>query len=142
MSVLSQEIVDYLNRANRSLGDWLAENPVIRNLVTCPYVSIRPTALPYAQRITAFDGERGRFVDIYYRDGSHRYIINVSSWHLTIAGVETLAEDIHRAEGSCHVERCYLILYVPGGYSLEVAGTGTAPELRLRELQIEELDLF
>lgn len=136
MSVLSQDIVDYLNRANQSLGDWLAKNPVVRNFVTCPYISICPTAIPNAQRITAFDGVRGRFVEIRYRDGSHRYIINISSWHLTIANVEQLACAIEDASGSCHVERSYLILYIPDGYAIDVLGTIYAPELHLRKLSL------
>lgn len=141
ISLLSQEVVDYLNRANSSLGEWLAQNPVVRNFVTCPYICIRPTAIPHAQRITAFDGEHGRFVDISYRDGSHRYIINVSSWNLTIASVERLARDIDRAEGSCHVERSYLILYIPAGYALEVAASDTYPLLQLRQLEMADLDM-
>lgn len=134
MSVLSQDIVEYLNRANDSLGDWLAKNPVVRNFVTCPYISICPTAIPSARRITAFDGVRGRFVEIHYRDGSHRYIINVSSWNLTVANVEKLAVDLEDAHGSCHVERTYLILFIPDGFTLEVTGGTYSPELYLREL--------
>lgn len=141
MSVLSQEIVDYLNRANDSLGDWLAKNPVVRNFVTCPYVSISPTAIPQAQRITTFDGVRGRFVEILYRDGSHRYIINVSSWHLTVANVEKLIQALDDVRGSCHVERAYLILYIPDGYTLEVKGSAYSPELQLRELNMPAAEL-
>lgn len=141
MSVLSQEIVDYLNQSNHGLGTWLEQNPVVRNFVTCPYISIRPTAIPQAQRITAFDGERGRFVDIYYRDGSHRYIINVSTWNLTVAGVEALAADIDKAAGSCHVERAYLIVFVPVGYTLEATRSAEASSLRLRRLDVEDIGL-
>lgn len=141
MSVLSQEIVDFLNRANASLGDWLAKNPVVRNFVTCPYISISPTTMPKARRITAYDGVRGRFVDIHYRDGSHRYIINVASWQLTIANVEKLTLALEEACGSCHVERSYLILYVPSGYSLEIKGSVYSPELHLLELNASAVDL-
>jgi hypothetical protein len=141
MSVLSQEIVDVLNQANGGLGEWLEQNPVVRNFVTCPYISIRPTAIPQARRITAFDGERGRFVDICYRDGSHRYIINVASWNLTVAGVESLATAIDEAAGSCHVERAYLIVFVPVGYSLEVTRSGSVTELQLRQLEAADIGL-
>ena len=107
MSFLSQEIVDYLNQTSScgSLGDWLEQNPVIHNFVTCPYLSIRPTAMPYARRITAFDGQRGRFIDILYRDGSHCYMINVASWDITVEDVETFMQTLDRLAGSCHVER-------------------------------------
>lgn len=141
MPILSQEIVDYLNQTNDGLGQWLEQNPVVRNFVTCPYISIRPTAIPQAQRITAFDGERGRFVDICYRDGSHRYIINVSTWNLTVAGVEALAADIDKAAGSCHVERAYLIVFVPVGYTLEVTRSAEVSNLRLRPLEAEDIGL-
>lgn len=141
MTVLSQDIVDYLNQANISLGDWLAKHPVVRNFVTCPYISIRPTAIPRARRITAFDGIHGRFVDIYYRDGSHRYIINIADWHLTVANVEALNRALGGVKGSCHVERTYLVLYIPDGYALEVSGSTYSPELQLRELKIPTVDL-
>lgn len=138
MSILSQELVDYLNQANAGLGEWLEQNPVVRNFVTCPYISIRPTAMPHAQRITAFDGERGRFIDIFYRDGSHRYIINVANWKLTIAGMEDLTIALARVAGSCHVERAYLIVFVPAGYSLEVSQAEIGPRLELRPVEVAE----
>ena len=135
LSCLSQEMVAYLGQASRGgLGEWLEENPVVRNFVTCPYISIRPTAMPQAQRITAFDGQRGRFIDIAYRDGSHRYVINVASWNLSVESVETLIRAIDQAAGTCHVERSYLILFVPAGYTLEVAGTSPVCTLKLRRL--------
>jgi hypothetical protein len=142
MSILSQEIVDYLNQASRSsLGEWLEQNPVVRNFVTCPYISIRPTAMPQAQRITAYDGQHGRFVDIRYRDGSHRYIINVSTWNLTVASVEALIREIDQVAGTCHVERSYLILFVPVGYALEVGGADSAFALQLRQLEYADIGL-
>lgn len=142
MSILSQEIVDYLNQASRSsLGEWLEQNPVVRNFVTCPYISIRPTAMPHAQRITAYDGQHGRFVDIRYRDGSHRYIINVATWNLTVASVEALIREIDQVAGTCHVERSYLILFVPVGYALEVGGKGPALTLQLRQLEFADIGL-
>lgn len=141
MSVLSQEIVDYLNQANSSLGDWLEQNPVVRNFVTCPYISIRPTAIPRAQRITVFDGDHGRFVDIYYRDGSHLCIINVASWDLTVEEVESLVLAIDKAEGSCHVELSYLIVFIPTGYTLEMTGFDAGPSLRLRRLEVTDIGL-
>jgi len=142
MSFLSQEIVDYLNQASHgSLGDWLEQNPVMRNFVTSPYISIRPTAIPRAQRITAYEGQHGRFVDIHYRDGSHRYIIDVSSWNLTVENVETLIRDVDQVEGSCHVERSYLILFVPVGYVLEVVGSCSLYTLQLRQQEYADIGL-
>lgn len=142
MSILSQEIVEYLNQAGHSsLADWLEQNPVVRNFVTCPYISIRPTAIPHAQRITAYDGQYGRFVDIRYRDGSHRYIINVASWDLTVEGVEELIRDIDQIAGHCHVERSYLILYVPVGYLIELTGSGESNMLKLRQLECTDIGL-
>jgi hypothetical protein len=135
MSILSQEIVDYLNQAGGTgLGDWLEKNPVVRNFVTCPYISIRPTAIPHARRITAFDGQGGRFIDIEHRNGSHRYIIDVASWNLTVEQVEKLIQEIDQAAGSCHVERSFLILYVPAGYSIEIEQTNTINQLQLHAL--------
>lgn len=132
MGILTQAIVDYLNQAgNSGLGEWLEQNPVVRNFVTCPYISIRPTATPHAQRITAFDGENGRFVDIHYRDGSHRYIINVANWNLTVEAVETLIQAIDQVDGTCHVERTFLILYVPYGHVLQMEVAGTESTLQL-----------
>ena len=84
---------------------------------------------------------RGRFVEILYRDGSHRYIINVSSWHLTVANVEQLIQALDSARGSCHVEHAYLILYIPDGYALEVKGSAYSPELQLRELNMQATEL-
>jgi len=142
MSFLSQEIVDYLNQAVQgSLGDWLEQNPVMRNFVTSPYISIRPTAMPHAQRITAFEGQHGRFIDIRYRDGTHRYIFNVANWNLTVENVEALILDVEQVGGSCHVERSYLILFVPVGYLLEVAGTETQRTLQLREQEYADIGL-
>ena len=143
MSFLSQEIVDYLNQASHSgLGEWLEKNPVVLNFVTCPYISIRPTAIPRAQRITAFDGEQGRYVDILYRDGSHRYIINVANWSLTVEGIETFARAIDEVMGTCHVERSYLILFVPAGYALEIGGVGPAFTLQLRLQEYADIGLL
>jgi hypothetical protein len=143
MSCLSQEIVDYLNHANirNSLGDWLEQNPVIHNYVTCPYISIRPTAMPTAQRITAYDGPRGRFIDILYKDGSHRYVINVSNWSLTVEHIETFMWAIERVAGSCHVERSFLLLFVPAGYSLEITGVDTIRKLQVRQLEATDIGL-
>lgn len=143
MSYLSQEIVDYLNQADHgSLGDWLEQNPVMRNFVTSPYISIRPTAIPQAQRITAYEGQQqGRFVDILYRDGSHRYIIDVSSWNLTVEGVEALIRDVDQVAGDCHVERSYLILLVPVGYVLEVSGSHSLCTLQIRLQECADIGL-
>jgi hypothetical protein len=142
MSFLSQEIVDYLNQASQSgLGEWLEQNPVMRNFVTSPYISIRPTAIPQAQRITAYEGQQGRFVDIRYRDGSHRYIFNVANWNLTVEDIETLIRSVEQVAGSCHVERSYLILLVPVGYSLEVNVTGSAYSLCLRPIHYADIGL-
>ena len=143
MSFLSQEIVDYLNHASgrRSLGEWLEQNPAIHNFVTCPYISIRPTAMPHAQRITVFDGQRGRFIDILYRDGSHRYIINVASWDLTVEHIETFMRAIDRIAGSCHVERSFVIVSVPAGYTLQIDGVGSVRRLHLHPEDVADIGL-
>lgn len=142
MSFLSQEIVDYLNHAgNRGLGEWLEESPVVRNFVTCPYISIRPTTMPRAQRITAFEAQQGRFIDILYRDGSHRYIINVASWNLTVEHIETFMQAIDRIAGTCHVERSYLLLSVPAGFALEIAGSGSSRSLHLHPQEVADIGL-
>lgn len=132
MGILTQEIVDYLNAAGSGgEGQWLAQNPVVLNFVTCPYINIRPTAIPQAQRITAFDGQRGRYIDIHYRDGSHRYLIDVANWNLTVEAVEELIAAIDRVTGTCHVERSFLILHVPFGHVLQVENAGTGSLLYL-----------
>ena len=142
MSFLSQEIVDYLNQTHDSgLGEWLERNPVMRNFVTSPYISIRPTAMPQAQRITAFEGQRGRFIEIRYRDGSHRYIINVEHWNLSVKTIEALIHDVEDIMGSCHVERSYVILFVPAGYSLQVTDQGDDRALRLQPLECADIGL-
>ncbi|MBI1424944.1 MAG: hypothetical protein GC149_15965 [Gammaproteobacteria bacterium] len=142
MAFLSQEIVDYLNQTHASgLGDWLERNPVMRNFVTSPYISIRPTAMPQAQRITAFEGQSGRFIEIRYRDGSHRYIINVQRWNLSVRAIEALIHDVEVILGSCHVERSYVILFVPAGYSLQVADQGDDRALRLQALECADIGL-
>lgn len=142
MSFLSQEIVDYLNQASPGdLGDWLEQNPVMRNFVTSPYISIRPTAMPHAQRITAFEGQHGRFIDIFYRDGSHRYIIDVAAWDLTVENIEELIRDVDQVEGSCHVERSFLILFVPAGYVLERNVTSSQCMLKLRQQEYADIGL-
>jgi len=117
MSILSQEIVDYLNQgADPESGEWLQRNPVIGNFVTCPCISVRPTAIPHARRIVAFENTRGRFVDIHYRDGSHRYIVNVPSQQVTVESIERFIGTLETAGGHCHVERAFLILFVPASY--------------------------
>lgn len=119
MAILSQEIVDYLNRSEgTSLGEWLEQNPLMRNFVTSPYISLRPTVIPKARRISIYEDELGRYVHLHYRDDSHRYIFNVQNWDLTVADVETLIREIDDVAGSCHVERSYLIVFVPSGYQL------------------------
>lgn len=142
MSYLSQEIVDYLNLAvPGSLGDWLEQNPVMRNFVTSPYISIRPTAIPHAQRITAYEGRHGRFIDISYRDGSHRYFLDVAIWNLTVENIEALIREVDQIGGSCHVERSYLILFVPVGHVLAVAGTSSQRTLRLQRQVFADIGL-
>lgn len=119
MAILSQEIVDYLNRAEGSgLGEWLKQNPVMRNFVTSPYISLRPTAIPLARRITIYEDSLGRYVHLNYRDNSHRYIFDVQNWDLTVADVEDLIREVDGIGGDCHVERAYLIVFVPSGYEL------------------------
>jgi len=119
MAILSQEIVDYLNRADESgLGEWLKQNPPMRNFVTSPYISLRPTAIPLARRISIYEDALGRFIHLYYRDHSHRYIFDVQNWALTVADVEALIKEVDEIGGNCHVERAYLIIFVPAGYEL------------------------
>ena len=134
MAGLSQAVVEYLNHAGSrgGLGEWLVAHPALHHFVTCPYISIRPTAMPEAQRITAFDGHCGRYIDIQYRDGGHRYLINIASWNLTVEEVETLIHEIEDIGGSCHVERTYLILATPPGYRVEISGELLQRQLHLR----------
>jgi hypothetical protein len=142
MSCLSQEIVDYLNTSgNRGLGEWLEETPVVRNFVTCPYISIRPTAMPRARRITAFEGQHGRYIDIHYRDGSHHYIINVAAWDLTVEHVEAFIQSMDRIMGTCHVERSFLLLSVPAGYTLKITGVGSKRRLQLHAHEFADIGL-
>jgi hypothetical protein len=142
MTYLSQEIVEFLNQAGPgSLADWLEQNPVIRNFVTCPYLSIRPTALPDAQRITAHEGHHGRCVEIQNRDGSHRYIIDVARWDITVENVEALIHDIDQVGGECRVERSYLVLFVPTGYVVDVIGQGPVRMLQLCQLEYTDIGL-
>jgi len=134
VSFLSQDIVEFLNQTSRaSLGDWLAENPIMRNFVTSPYISIRPTAIPAAQRITAHENELGRYVHLYYRDGSHRYIFDISNWNQTVEDIESLIIDVDLAGGNCHVERSFLILLVPIGYVLQTSRPPSNPAFRLHQ---------
>lgn len=142
MAYLSQEIVEFLNQAGPgSLAEWLEQNPVIRNFVTCPYISVRPTAMSDAQRITAHDGPHGRYVEIQNRDGSHRYIIDVARWDITVENVEALIYDIDQVAGECHVERSYLVLFVPTGYVVDVIGKGRVRMLQLCQLEYTDIGL-
>lgn len=121
MPILSQDIVDFLNQAGGpEPAAWLHNNPVIGNFVTCPCISVRPTAISHARRIVVFENTRGRFVDIQYRDGSHRYIISVSSRQVTVECIEALIRAVQTAGGDCHVERAFLILHVPASYHISV----------------------
>lgn len=143
MAFLSQEIVEFLNQTGPKnlLGDWLEQNPDIRNFVTCPYISVRPTAMADAQRITVYEGQLGRYVDIRYRNGSHRYIIDVASWDITVENVEALIHDIDEVAGECHVERSYLVLFVPPGYVVDVIGKKSARMLQLYQLEYVDIGL-
>lgn len=143
MAFLSQELVDYLNQASSrgGLGKWLEAHPVIHNFITCSYIIIRPTTIPDAQRITAFDGQCGRYIDILYREGNHRYVINIASWNLTVEVVQALIHAIEEIGGCCHVERTYLILDIPAGYYLEVIGEAAQRQLHLRPPTVTEIGL-
>lgn len=134
MSFLLQEIAAYLNETSPArLADWLEQNPVMRNFVTSPYISIRPTAIPAAQRITAYENQLGRYVHICYRDSSHRYIFDIGNWNQTVEDIELLIRDVDEVGGNCHVERSFLILMVPKGYLLETCCRMSQPALRLRQ---------
>jgi len=125
MAILSQEIVNYLNRTEGGgLGEWLKQNPLMRNFVTSPYISLRPTAIPHARRISIYEDSLGRFIHLYYRDRSHRYIFDVQNWNLTVEDVEDLIKEIDEIGGDCHVERAYLIILVPAGYELLPVSAG------------------
>lgn len=142
MAYLSQEIVEFLNQAGPgSLGDWLERNPVMRNFVTCPYISIRPTILSGAQRITANDEPQGRYIEIQNRDGSHHYIIDVAKWDITVENVEVLICDIDQVGGECHVERSYLLISLPVGYVVDVIGKGPGPVRMLQLCELEYTDI-
>lgn len=135
LSFLSEEVVTYLNQSSPvSLADWLEQNPVMRNFVTSPYISIRPTAIPRAQRITAYENQLGRYFHMSYRDGSHRYIFDIAHWNQTVEDIEELIKNVDEAGGSCHVERSFIILMVPAGYVLEVSAHASMPEFQLLQL--------
>ena len=60
--------------------------------------------------------------DIEYNDGSHRYILEVDGEHLSVEAISSLINDIEAIAGSCHVERNFLIIFVPTGFYLHVPG--------------------
>lgn len=139
MSILSQEIVDYLNQTgDPETGAWLHKNPVLGNFVTCPCISVRPTAIPHARRIVIFENEVGRFVDIAHRDGSHRYIVTVPSQLVTVESIEQFILALETVGGHCHVERSSLILFVPAGYFVCYEDVSTG-QFMLHEMQ-EDID--
>jgi len=133
--------VAYLDQTSQvRLGDWQEQNPVMRNFVTSPYITICPTAIPSAQRIAAFENQLGRYVHMSYRDGSHRYIFDVSSWNQTVEDIEFLIGEVDQAGGSCHVEQSYLILLVPLGFVLETSHQSTKPALQLRQTAVNQAE--
>ena len=122
--MLSPELVDFLNRGDDSTqSDWLSRNPVLGNFVTCPVINIRPTVIPHARRISAFERMSGRDVHIEYNDGSHRHILEVSE-RTTVDSIIELIQQIEDAGGSCHVERSFLIFFIPAGYYLSQSKQG------------------
>lgn len=134
MSFLPKEIAAYLNDTSpERLADWLDQNPVMRNFITSSYISIRPTAIPTVQRISAYENQLGRYVHMFYRDGSHRYIFDIGNWNQTVEDIELLIRDVDEAGGTCHVERTFLILMVPKGFLLETCCRTSQPALRLRQ---------
>ena len=122
--MLSPELIEFLNRGDDSTqSDWLKKNPVIGNFVTCPIINIRPTAIPHARRISAFENNAGRHVHIEYYDGSHRHILQVPE-RTTVDSIIEIISQVEDAGGSCHVERTFLIFFVPAGYYLSISNQG------------------
>lgn len=133
--MLSPELVEYLNReGNSAQSNWLEKNPVIGNFVTCPTINIRPSVIPQARRISALDDITGRRVHIAYDDGSHRHIIKVACDRVTVESIHTLIREVESINGTCHVERTYLVLYVPSGYYLSVSQNGMTQIMLVRDL--------
>ena len=119
-AMLSQDIVDYLNQAgHRNTGEWLREFPDLHNFVTCPTFYIRPSLLPNAKRICCNELEAGRYIKIDYRDGSQCLIHKFEPANVTVETLENFYSLIHQLEGSCHVERSYLIVVLPRTYNLQ-----------------------
>lgn len=121
--MLSPDLIEFLNRGGDSArSNWLEKNPVLANFVTCPIIIIRPTAIPKARRIAAFEHAAGRHVHIQYKDGSHRHLLQVNET-TTVDAIMQLIEQVDEVGGSCHVERTFLILFIPTGYHLSITGS-------------------
>jgi hypothetical protein len=122
--MLSPDVVEFLNRGGDSARPgWLEKNPVLANFVTCPIIIIRPTAIPHAKRIAAYEqAAAGRHVHIHYKDDSHRHLLQVNQ-NTTVDTIMKLIEQVEHAGGTCHVERTFLILFIPAGYHLSIGGS-------------------
>jgi hypothetical protein len=120
--MLSPDVIEFLNRGGDSAqSNWLEKNPILANFVTCSIIIIRPTAIPQAKRISAFEQATGRHVHIQYRDGSHRHLLQVNQ-NTTVDEIMKLIEMVEQVGGTCHVERTFLILLIPAGYHLSITG--------------------
>ncbi len=121
--MLSPDVIEFLNRGGDSARpSWLEKNPVLANFVTCPIIIIRPTAIPHAKCIEAFEQAAGRHVHIQYKDGSHRHLLQVNQ-DATVDAIMKLIEQVEHVGGTCHVERTFLILFIPAGYHLSIGSS-------------------
>ena len=115
MSIINQELVDYLNSAQlHDRVSWLEAYPQLVNFVTCPFIHARPSIMPDARQISCSETRHGRFVHIRNFNDRQLYIHELDNKKFTLEKLERLKQQVESFDGSCHVERSFLVINLPG----------------------------